>query len=176
MDVELKLKHQFTCIIAGPTGWGKSSFCVKFLKNLKTQCTEWKFSGGIKWCYREKTAVPYSQLGGLNIQFLEGIPENFVNAQGKPSLLILDDLLNEAYSDKVCDLFTKGSHHRNVSVILVTQNLFHQGRKCTDISLNAKYVVALKNVRDRNQFSFLARQVYPENSDSLYRAYLDATS
>jgi len=120
--------------------------------------------------------VPYSQLGGLNIQFVEGIPENFGNAQGKPSLLILDDLLNEAYSDKVCDLFTKGSHHRNVSVILVTQNLFHQGRKCRDISLNAKYVVALKNVRDRNQFSFLARQVYPENSDSLYRAYLDATS
>ena len=36
-------------------------------------------------------------------------------------------------------------------------------------------MVAL-NVRDRNQFSFLARQVYPENSDSLYRAYLDATS
>jgi len=58
----------------------------------------------------------------------------------------------------------------------VTQNLFHQGRNCRDISLNAKYVVALKNVSDRNQFSFLARQVYPENSDSLYRAYLDATS
>ena len=74
----------------------------------------------------------------------------------------------------MCDLFTKGSHHRNVSVILV--NLFHQGPKCRDISLNAKYVVALKNVRDRNQFSFLARPAYPENSCSLYRAYLDATS
>jgi hypothetical protein len=37
-------------------------------------------------------------------------------------------------------------------------------------------VVVLKNVRDRNQFSFLARQGYPENSDSLYKAYLNATS
>ena len=36
--------------------------------------------------------------------------------------------------------------------------------------------MALKNVRDWNQFSFLPRQVYPENSDSLNRAYLDATS
>jgi hypothetical protein len=27
----------------------------------------------------------------------------------------------------VCDLFTKGSHHRNISVVLITQNLFHQG-------------------------------------------------
>ena len=76
----------------------------------------------------------------------------------------------------MCDLFRKRSHHRNVSVYLVTQNLFHQGPKCRDISLNAKYEVELKNVRDRNQFSFLARQVYTENSDSLYRAYLDATS
>jgi len=88
----------------------------------------------------------------------------------------LDDLLNQVYSEAVCDLFTNGSHHRNVSVFLLTQNFFHQGTKCRDISLNAKYVVALKNVRDRNQFSFLARQVYPENSDSLYRAYLEATS
>ena len=87
--------------------------------------------------------MPYNQLGGLNIRFLEGIPENFGNAQGQPSLLILDDLLNEAYSEAVCYLFTKGSHHRNVSVILVTQNLFHHGRKCRDISLNAKYIVAL---------------------------------
>ena len=121
--------------------------------------------------------MPYNQLAEIkmNIQFLEGLPENFRNAQGKPSILILDDLLNQMYSEAVCDLFTKGSHHSNFSVILVTQNLFHQGPKCKDISLNAKYVVALKNVLYRNQFSFLARQVYTENSDSLYRAYLDAT-
>ena len=49
-------------------------------------------------------------------------------------------------------------------MILITQKLLHQGRYCRDISLNAK-----------NQFMFLARQVYPENSASLYKAYLDAT-
>ena len=177
MDVDLRFKDPFTSIVSGPTGSGKSSFCVKFLKNLDTQCTESEFSGGIIWCYNEKTAVHYKQLTGLkNIQFQEGLPENFGDARGWPSLLILDDLLNQVYSEAVCELFTNGSHHRNVSVILVTQNLFHQGPKCRDISLNAKYVVALKNVRERNQFSFLARQVYPENSDSLYIAYLDATS
>ena len=113
----------------------------------------------------------YKQLTGLkNIQFQEGLPENFGNVRGTPSLLILDVLLNQVYSEALCDLFTNGSHHRNVSVILETQNLFHKGPKCRDNSLNAKYVVALKNVRDRNQFSFLARQVYPENSNSLYRA------
>ena len=34
-------------------------------------------------------------------------------------------------------------------------------------SLKAKYLVLLKNVRDKNQFTFLAHQVYPEHSQSL---------
>ena len=38
-----------------------------------------------------------------------------------------------------------------------------------------KVLVLLKNVTDKNQFSHLARQVYPEDSGSLYEAYLDAT-
>jgi len=49
-----------------------------------------------------------------------------------------DDLLNEVYSKDVCDLFTKGSHHRNISVILITQNLFHQGRFSRYISLKPR--------------------------------------
>jgi hypothetical protein len=138
--------------------------CVKFLKNLDTQCTETEFSGGIIWCYSEMTAVTYKELDKLkkNIQYQEGLPENFGNAQGKTRRLILDDLRNQVYSEAVCDVFTKGSRHRNVSVLLLTQKFSHQGTKCRDISLNAKYVVALKNVRDRNQFSFFPRQVYPE--------------
>jgi len=33
----------------------------------------------------------------------------------------------------------------------------------------------LKNARDKNQFLYLARQAYPEDSHSLYYAYRDAT-
>ena len=33
----------------------------------------------------------------------------------------------------------------------------------------------LKTVRDKQQFMRLARQVYPERSSNLYKAYLDAT-
>jgi hypothetical protein len=75
----------------------------------------------------------------------------------------------------VCDLFTKGSHHRNLGVILIPQNFFHQAPHCRDISLNAKYLVALKNVRDRNQFAYLPRQVLPEASASLCNSYREAT-
>ena len=177
MSNDLRFKHPFTCIISGPSGSGKSSFCFWFLQNLDSLCTEQDFDGGVIWCYSERTAVPEQQLALLrkNTRINEGVTENFDNTQGKPCLIILDDLLNDVYSKDVCSLFTRGSHHRNISVILITQNLFHQGRYCRDISLNAKYLVVLKNVRDKNQFLFLARQVYPEDSNSLFRAYLDAT-
>jgi len=127
--------------------------------------------------YSEKSAVPRETLTSLhkNVSFHEGVPQNFGNEHGKQCLIILDDLLNEVYSKDVCDLFTKGSHHRNISIILIAQNLFQQGRFYRDISLNAKYSVALKNVRDKSQLQYLARQVHPEDSDSLYKSYLEAT-
>ena len=55
-------KHPFTCIIPGPTGCGKTTFVIKLLRNLESQCTESRFEGGIIWCYSEKTAVPRQQL------------------------------------------------------------------------------------------------------------------
>ena len=163
MSEDLRFKHPFTCIIRGPSGSGKSSFCIKFCKLLP------KVGGGILWCYGEKNAVP-SDDDGRSIQFHEGVPENFTNAESKPCLIILEDLLNE-----FSQLFKKGSHHRNISVILIRQNLFHQGSYCRDISLKAKYIVLLKNIRDKNQFTHLARQVYTEDSAGLYKAYLDST-
>ena len=146
----MKCKHPFTCIFAGPTGSGKTSFVIKLFQNLKSLCSESRFVGGIIWCYIEETAVPKEQLGKLqlNITYQEGLPETYGNARGEPSLIILDDLLQPLYSKNVCDLFTKGSHHRNISVLLLTQNIFHQASHCRDISLNAKYLVLLENVRD----------------------------
>ena len=44
-----------------------------------------------------------------------------------------------------------------------------------EISLDAKYLVLLKYVRDQSQFSSLA-QVYPKNSVDLYHSYLHATA
>jgi hypothetical protein len=74
----------------------------------------------------------------------------------------------------VCDLFTKGSHHRNLSVILITQNVFLQTPHCRDIA-ECDIFFCVKNVRDRNQFAYLARQVLPEASASLCEAYPEAT-
>ena len=174
MCEDLRFKHPFTCIRSGLSGSGRSSFSIKLLQNLVSLSTETKFDGGILWCYGKSNAVPSVDVGRKS-QFHEGVPENFANDDNKKCLIIPDDLLNEAYSGEVCKLFTKGSHQRNISVILITQNLFHQGNHCRTILLKAKYIVLLKNTRDKNQFTYLARLVYPEDSAGLYEAYLEGT-
>jgi hypothetical protein len=165
MSYDLRFKHPFACIIAGPSGSGKS-FCIKLLQNQESL---------YRTLFRLRPSVVLRLLfvSGQRIQFHEGVPENFENVGSRPHLIILDDLLNEVYSDQVCHLFKKGCHYRNISVILITQNLFHQVF-IVDISLNAKYIVLLKNVRDKRQFSHPASQVYPEYSIGMYKAYLDA--
>ena len=145
----LKFKNPFTCIIAGPSGSFESTFCITLLQNLDTLCTEQKFKGRIIWCYGEKRAVPHIQLYSFNnnVRYYKAVPgnNNFANAKGEPCLIILDDLLTEVYLEDVCVLLTSGSHHRNISLTLISQNLFHQVRNCRDISLNAKYLVSFRD-------------------------------
>ena len=65
------------------------------------------------------------------------------------NLLIIDDLMTEAGDDKsVTDLFTKGFHHMNLSIVYIIQNIFPKGRESRTISLNAHYMFLFKNPRD----------------------------
>ncbi len=89
--------------------------------------------------------------------------------------MILDDLMNST-DGSVTELFTKGSHHRNISVIYIVQNLFHQGKHHRTISLNTQYMVLFKNPRDASQIQFLARQMYPHKPKYLQEVYNDTTA
>jgi hypothetical protein len=76
----------------------------------------------------------------------------------------------------IADPFTKGSHHRNLSIVYIVQNIFHQGKEMRNISLNAHYIVLFKSPRDKQQISMLARQVSPGKVQEFMRSYEDATS
>lgn len=169
-----KLEHPFSMILAGPSACGKSTFVVNLLNNLDIVDTPFK---SIIWCSAETNATP-TNLKHLDIRYLDSIPDTFENAENKPMLVILDDFMTELDANaglRICELFTKGSHHRNISVVLITQNIFHKGRYCRDISLNAKYIVLFKNPRDKTQFNHLARQIYPENTKALQNLYKEIT-
>ncbi len=108
------------------------------------------------------------------VVFHQGLPDLNVFDGSEPTLLIIDDLVHET-NDTVVNLFTKGSHHRNVSVAYLAQNLFPKNKFARTISLNAHYMVLFKNPRDASQFANLARQMYPKRSQFAVEAYKDAT-
>ena len=77
---------------------------------------------------------------------------------------------------RIADVFTKGSHHRNISVVYLTQNLFPQGKSCRDIILNTQYMVLFNNPIDRQQVASLARRIYPSTSAVFVKRFEQATS
>ena len=121
------------------------------------------------WCHSEYNAPHHFK----NVSFVKDV-SHFKNPENVPTLTVLNDLMDSNYSTKVSELFNKGSHHRNISLVLITQNLFHQGPSSRDISLKSKYIVVFKNTRDKTQIVHLARKVYPENISSFHKTYLEA--
>lgn len=110
------------------------------------------------------------------IRFIQGLPDPDIES-GPPKLVVVDDFMTESSkSSAITDLFTKGCHHKNISVFFITQNLFHSGKNQRDLSLNTHYLVLFKNPRDKAQIRHLAQQMYPSNSKFLTEAYLDATN
>jgi len=67
-----------------------------------------------------------------NIEFVKGIltalkQDTYFNVN-KRNLIVFDDQMIDAGKDKrVVNLFTRGSHHRNLSVIYIVQNLIPSG-------------------------------------------------
>jgi len=75
-------------------------------------------------------------------------------------MIVVDDHISDV-NQLVADIFTKISHHRNIIVLHLIQNLFHKHKYARTISLNPHYLVLFKNCRDVGQFALLARQMYP---------------
>src|SRR6266496_4471083 len=166
----LTWKHPFTCLVAGPTGCGKTQFTIKLVKFAKSVIEP--APEKIVWCYGVYQKV-FEELTGVD--FHEGIPElSFFDGKLK-TLLILDDLMHET-DDRVTKIFTKISHHMDVSVLYLTQNIFYGGKQNRTIGLNAHYLVLFRNPRDATQVAHLARQMYPGKSKFLIEAFKDATS
>ena len=112
-----------------------------------------------------------------NVEFVKGVEpvleDGFFDSKVQ-NLLIIDDLAVSICDNKeATKLFTQGIHHRNLSVMLLLQNIYKQGKAMRDIMLNAQYLVLFKNVRDINQISVLARQT---GLPHLVEAYRKVTS
>jgi len=92
------------------------------------------------------------------------------------NLIILDDLMHEVLDSKTTELlFTQGCHHKNLSVVFITQNMYGQGKSARTIALNCWYMVLFKNIRGTSQIQTLGRQLFPGKAHTLTDAFDDAT-
>ena len=167
--MSIPFAHPFTAIVSGPTGCGKTQWTLRLLKHAQSMISPPPQK--ILWCFGVYQKI-FDDVTG--VEFHEGVP-NLDSFDGRlRTLLILDDLMQETDS-RVTSIFTKISHHRNVSVVYLTQNLFYGSKQNRTISLNAQYFVLYKNARDANQVAYLARQMYPNKSKFMLEAFQDAT-
>ena len=161
--------HPFTCLVSGPTGCGKTQFVFRLIDHVDTMFQPRPEQ--IVYCFNEYQPIFERYPNAI---FQQGLPkmEQFNGEQS--TLLVLDDLMSEA-DERIQNIFTRGSHHKNISIIFMVQNFFSKNKYMRTISLNAQYIVLFKNPRDASQFTSLARQLYPDNPRFAQDSYKDAT-
>ena len=110
----------------------------------------------IFWCYSQWQSAYLEMLSTIpQIQFVKAIPpalrdDSYFDVS-KQNVIVLHDPMIDASKDKrILNIFTRGSHHRNLSIIYIVQNLFYQGKDSRSISLNSHYLILFKNSTFRN--------------------------
>ena len=112
-----------------------------------------------------------------SVQFYEGLPSTTYFNNLSNSIVVFDDLMEASMGNQnMMNMFTERSHHQNISVILMMQNIFHQGSKARTIQLNTQYMVLFKDARDRQQIKTLAMQMYPQKWKNFLEDFEHETS
>ena len=172
MEIESYLFETPTTIsISGSTSSGKTSFVKKLIQNKDIVFKHPPHR--VIYCY----GVYQEAFRDMkNVEFFEGLPEGIdKNSDGKHILIILDDLMDVVVKDeRIQCLFTRGSHHKNITVIYINQNMVMQGRCARSISLNTHYLLLFRNPRDVHQVSTLGKQLGMHSK--LVEAYKDAVN
>lgn len=166
--------------ISGQTGCGKTRFVYRLLTHLDEM-----YAGEppkkILYCYGiHQPLFDDMERRFINLKLHHGLPSTEtieeLTSMREHTLIILDDLMHRVVQNTDMEvLFTQGCHHRRLSVVFITQNLFPRGSKSRTIALNTYYLILMKNARDVSQVSILSRQLYLGRSQLLVGAYRDAT-
>ena len=118
MGKAFRFKTPSSLLIVGPSGCGKTCF----VESLPLDHLEELFENPhttIHYCYRAWQDGSRN-MKDAGVQFHEGVPTIFHLQKWFPKggLLVLDDLMVKGGENKdLLDLFTKHSHHQNITVL-----------------------------------------------------------
>ena len=176
---DARIKAPFTMIISGPPLAGKTSFVTKLIQN-RDRLIDQPISY-IVWFYGEETPLTKNlenKYPGL-LKTFNGIPESFdpFIKKDQHGLFIFDDLMRETSTKTtITDLFSKKSHHCNISVILITQNLFYEGKERKTFMRSAHYLVIFNNPLDYSMVYSLAKNIFPRSQKVFLNIYEKAAN
>lgn len=165
-----KFKTPFQAVFSGPSGCGKTTFVTRVINESHRICDK-KFDKVI-WCHSEENAKPQNLK--VPTQFVIGVPDIFDNPRHENICIVIDDLMGQE-DKRVAELFTRGSHHRHLTVCYLLQNLFNKTPHSRNISLNSRYFVLFKNPRDVAQIGHFARQLCPGNYKDFVQLFKQLT-
>ena len=169
----LKLRCPFSMILAGPSRAGKTTFVYKLLAHASKLMSK-QPEKVVMYYNQEQPLLHRMKKEGLVHMLVAKLPsvddvKKHVK-QHQNGLIIIDDFMKDA-NDHVAYMFTALSHHHNVSVVFITQNLFSQHGPYRDMSLSATYLVCFKNPRDASQMWNFARQFSPDKPSYVVQGY-----
>lgn len=112
----------------------------------------------------------------VDIEFIQGLEWDAVEhseALKKRTLVVVDDLYEDAAQSKeFLDLVIAG-RHRNIHLMVLRHNLFQQSKNSKTIDLNVTQIVLFHSPRDLEQIGILGRQLGERST--LMKAYKRAT-
>ena len=148
---EFKFSLPMRAIFSGSSQSGKTHMIGEMLKNQEDIFSS-RFDF-IKYYYPtflDEAPVDYHDFIETPISYASGFPTKAeVLAYPKNTLMIIDDQSDTAVkSDLVSQIFKVISGKKNLSIILVTQNYFMQGRHSREIRNSCNYVGLFRNCCD----------------------------
>ena len=191
--IDSRLGHPFTCIVYGPSGSGKSTFVRNLLLQqdrlinktfdyvyifLGTDAKENETLGSLGASLKQrimfiemKRKYPSRDLMKEKFPFDLDVMLKRKSDERQRGCLIFDDLMEElGHCGVLTKLFTKYSTHYDVSVINITQNLFHQSAGKSDhttVYRNTKVMVIFNNPIDNSVITTVGKRLKPSGSSAM---------
>lgn len=147
-DRHTVFKHPTQMLIGGPTKSGKTTLLMRLLRE-RGQMFSHPFEK-IYWFYKMENSIRQARQEFPEINYVEGhVSNKFVEGLDIDShkMLIMDDMqelvANSKSLEALMNIFTRDSHHKNLTVIFLVQDLFMKNMH--KVARQCENVIAMSN-------------------------------